>query len=49
VLVFLMIVAMFYAMTVADRPEGGRRAAMMLSALLPDDDPEDFEEGMDND
>ncbi|MEV6879599.1 hypothetical protein [Amycolatopsis sp. NPDC051128] len=64
VLIFLMIVAMFYAMAVADRPEGGWRAAMMLSALLvtgttipsivlgwalPDDDPEDFEEGMDHD
>ncbi|MEU5265347.1 hypothetical protein [Amycolatopsis sp. NPDC021455] len=64
VLVYLMIVAMFYAMAVADLPEGGWRGAMMLSALLvtgatipsivlgwslPDDDPEDFEEGMGND
>ena len=64
VLVYLMIVAMFYAMAVANLPEGGWRGAMMLSALLvtgstiptivlgwslPDDDPEDFEEGMGND
>lgn len=63
VLVSLMIVAMFYAMAVADLPGGGWRGAMMLSALLatgatipaivlgwslPDDDPEDFEEGMGN-
>jgi len=60
ILSYLMIVAMFYAMVVADLPEGGWRGAMMLSALLvtgttiptiilgwalPDDDPEDFEEG----
>ena len=63
VLVALMIVAMLYAMAVADLPGGGWRGATMLSALLvtgstipsivlgwslPDDDPEDFEEGMGN-
>jgi hypothetical protein len=57
---YLMLIAMFYGLIVADTAAGG---AMMLSALLvtgttipaivlgwslPDDDPEDFEEGMEN-
>ena len=62
-LVWLMIVAMLYAMAIANQPEGGWRGAIMMAALLvtgstvpplvlgwslPDDDPEDFEEGMGN-
>lgn len=62
-LVYLMIVAMLYALAIANQPEGGWRGAMMLCALLvtgstvppmvlgwslPDDDPEDFEEGTGN-
>jgi len=57
---YLMLIAMFYGLIVADTAAQG---AMMLSALLvtgttipaivlgwslPDDDPEDFEEGMGN-
>ena len=63
VLVYLMIVAMFYTMAIANQPESGWRGVTMMAALLvtgstvpsmvlgwslPDDDPEDFEEGMGN-
>lgn len=63
ILVYLMIVAMFYGMALAEQPDGGWRGVVMMSALLvtgstiptmvlgwslPDDDPEDFEEGMGN-
>ncbi len=62
-LVYLMIIAMFYSIALANQPDGSWRGVIMMSALLvtgstvpsmvlgwslPDDDPEDFEEGMGN-